>query len=420
MVGKRLNNGVAIVGAGMSKFGVFPERNSRDLFVDAFKELRKSVDKGFDPNDIGALYVGNAIGEFCERQSHISAIIPDAIGLAPKPTTRCEGACASASLAMREGILAIASGLYDMVLVGGTEKMNNLPTEGVTEALASAMDVEYEVQAGFTFPGIFAAMGTAYMDKYGATVEHFMKVGIKNHENGALNPKAHFGSSISQIMEKRAAKAAQRGQPVPHWEDEMDFLHDPKANPVIAWPMRLFDCSPITDGASCLLLVREELAKNFTDTPIYVIGTGQGSDYPLHNRDNVTSLGSAKIAAQEAYRIAGVGPQDIRIAEVHDCFTIGEIIATEDLGFFPPGEGAKSAEEGRTARDGDKPINTSGGLKSKGHPVGATGTAQVAEVWHQMRGEAGKRQVQGDIPLALTHNAGGSGCTCLVHIFERR
>lgn len=290
----------------------------------------------------------------------------------------------------------------------------------MTEALASAMDVQYEVPAGFTFPGIFAAMATAYMEKYGVTREAFMQVAIKNHENGALNPKAHFGSSIRQIMEKRVAKAAQRGQPVPHWKDEMDFLHDPQANPVIAWPMRLFDCSPITDGASCLLLVREELARNFTDTPIYIIGTGQGSDYPLHNRDDVTSLGAAKVAAQEAYRMANVSPQDIRIAEVHDCFTIAEIIATEDLGFFPPGEGAKSAEEGRTARDGDKPINTSGGLKSKGHPVGATGTAQVVEVWHQMRGEAGERQVQGDIPLALTHNAGGSGCTCLVHIFERR
>lgn len=417
---RSLNTGVAVVGAGMSRFGVFPESNSRDLFVQAFTELRGSVDKGLNPRDIEALYIGNAIGEFCERQSHISGIIPDALGLAPRPATRCEGACASASLAMREGILAIASGLYDIVLVGGTEKMTSLPTEGVTDALASAMDVEYEVPAGFTFPGIYAAMATAYMHKYGATPEHFMKVAIKNHQNGALNPKAHFGSSIESIMKKRIQKASERDQPVPNWIDEMDFLHDREANPVIAWPMRLFDCSPITDGASAILLVREELAKDFTDAPLYIIGTGQGSDYPVHNRSNLTSLGAAKAASQEAYGMAGISPQDIDIAEVHDCFTIAEVIASEDLGFFPPGEGAKAALEGRTARDGDTVINTSGGLKSKGHPVGATGTAQVVEVWHQMRGEAGDRQVSGDINLALTHNAGGSGCTCLVHIFERR
>lgn len=248
-----------------------------------------------------------------------------------------------------------------------------------------------------------------------------MQVAIKNHRNGALNPKAQFNSSLTDVMAARKARAQERGQPVPEWQTEMDFLNDPAANPVIAWPMRLFDCSPISDGAACLLLVAEEIAGNFTDRPLRLIGSGQGSDGSLLTRSELTSIGSALAAAQQAYEMAGVAPSDIKTAEVHDCFTIAELIATEDLGFFAPGEGAKAALEGRTARDGDRPVNTSGGLKSKGHPVGASGVGQVVELWHQMRGEAGERQLRGrDVDLALAHNVGGTGSTCVVHIFERR
>jgi acetyl-CoA C-acetyltransferase len=424
MVGKsrRLGRAVAIVSAGMSKFGAFRGKSSRDLFVEAFNEMMASVDKGLEVRDIEALYLGNLSSDLFEGQAHLAPIMADWVGLIPKPATRVEDACASSGVALREGVIAIASGLYDVLLVGGVEKMTDLPTERVTDTLAAASDALYDVPAGFTFPGLYAAMATAHMKRYGTKLEHFMKVAIKNHNNGALNPKAQFNSSIKDIMASRMKKAEERGQPLPQWKDEMDFLKDPQANPIVAWPMRLFDCSPITDGGVCLLLVAEDLARNFTDNPIYIIGMGQGSALSsLAERDDLTSLGAAKEAARQAYEMAGVGPQDMRIAEVHDCFTIAEIIAMEDLGFFKPGEGAKAVADGVTARYGARPINTSGGLKSKGHPVGASGAGQVVEIWHQMRGEAGPRQVPDmDIRLALTHNVGGSGGTCVVHIFERR
>ena len=410
-----------MVGAGMSKFGSFADKTSRDLFVEAFTAMVKSVDKGLDTRDIEALYVGNFSSDLFEGQGHVAPIMADWVGLVPKPATRVEDACAASGVALREGIIAIASGLYDIVLVSGTEKMTNLPTENVTDTLAAASDALYEASCGFTFPSLYAAMATAYMAKYGAGVEHFMKVGIKNHNNGALNPKAQFNKSIKDLMNSRIEKAKQKGDLAPNWQNELDFLKDPKANPVVAWPMRLFDCSPITDGAACLLLVAEDLARDFSNDPIYIIGTGQGSDHAPHEREDMTTILAARTASKQAYQMAGVRPEDIQIAEVHDCFTIAEIIAIEDLGFFEPGEGYKAAEAGLTARDGAKPVNTSGGLKSKGHPVGASGAGQVVEIWTQMRGEAGPRQVPGkDIRLALTHNVGATGGTCAVHIFQRR
>lgn len=415
----KLGRGVAIVGAGMSKFGSFKDKTSRDLFVDAFTEMVGSVDKGIEPNDIEALYVGNFSSDLFEGQGHIAPIMADWVGLLPKPAVRLEDACASGGVALREAVIAIASGMYDIVLAGGVEKMTSLPTERVTDTLAAASDVLYEVPAGFTFPGLYAAIATAYMAKYGAKEEHFMKVGIKNHRNGSLNPKAQFGS-IQDIMNARIERAKQRKEPIPTWREEIDFLKDARVNPVVAWPMRLFDCSPITDGAACVLLVAENLAKSFTSNPMHIVGMGQGSAGALFDRDDLTSISSAKIAAKKAYDMAGIRPEDVQIAEVHDCFTIAEIVASEDIGFFKPGEGYRVVEEGITARDGAKPINTSGGLKSKGHPVGASGIGQVIESWHQLRGQAGPRQVKKDLRFALTHNVGATGGTCVVHIFERR
>jgi acetyl-CoA C-acetyltransferase len=417
---KKLGRGVAIVGAGMSSFGAFPTLSSRDLFVDAFREMRKSVDKGLDPRDIETIYIGNYSSDLFEGQAHVAPLMADWVGLTPRSATRVEDACASSGVALRQGIIAIASGLYDVVLVGGIEKMTNLPIAEVTDTLATAGDVQYEIPAGFTFPGFYAAMATAYMNRYGASEDAFKRVGLKNHDNGALNPKAQFGSRISDIMAAKKAKAEKKGYPVPEWEDEMAFLCDNRANPMIAWPMRLFDCSPVSDGAAALLLVEESLASRFSDTPIAIIGTGQASDTALHDRPELTTINAAKAAGLEAYKMAGVNPSDIKVAEVHDCFTIAEIIATEDLGFFTPGQGFEAAEEGVTRRNGPRPINTSGGLKSKGHPVGASGAGQVVEIWKQMRGEAGERQVAGDIDLALTHNVGGTGQTCVVHVYERR
>jgi acetyl-CoA C-acetyltransferase len=419
MAERKLGRGVALVGAWMSKFGVHPDKTSRDLFVEAFKELRASVDRGLDPALIETIYVGNFSSDLFERQAHLAPILADAVGLVPRPAVRVEDACASGGVALRQGVMAVASGLADVVLVGGVERMTRLPTAEVTDTLGAAGDTQYEIPAGFTFPGFYAAMATAYMAKYGMAAEDLMHVTIKNHENGGLNPKAQFGS-IPAWMKGRIAAAAKKGKPLPTWRDEMEFLHDEAANPMIAWPLRLFDCSPITDGAACLLVVAEERAADFTDKPIHVIGSGQASGAALHDRPELAEIPAARLAAEQAYRMSGLAQQDVRLAEVHDCFTIAEVIATEDLGFFAPGDGYKAAVDGVTARTGARPINTSGGLKSKGHPVGASGVGQVLEMWKQMRCEAGPRQVPGDVSIGLTHNVGATGSTCVVHLFERR
>jgi len=417
----KLGRGVAMVGAGMSKFGAFQDKASRDLFVEAFDDMKASVDKEYDIRDIQSVYIGCGAGGLFESQLHLAPILADSVGLIPVASTRVEDACASGGVAIRQGILDIASGIHDVVLVGGVELMSKVDTQRATDFLALASDTLYEAPAGFTFPGLYAAMATAHMAKYGTKIENFMQVAIKNHNNGALNPKAQFNRSIRTLMESRKQKCVERGQYCIDYQTEMDFLNDPAANPVIAWPMRLFDCSPITDGAACILLVAEDIAKSFSNDPLYIIGTGQASDYALHQRQDMTAIGATKRAAEEAYQMAGVTAEDIQIAEVHDCFTIAEIVAIEDLGFFKPGEGAKAAEAGTTARDAAKPINTSGGLKSKGHPVGASGIGQAVEIFKQMRGNAGERQVPNkDLKLGLTHNVGATGGTCAVHIYERR
>ena len=417
---RRLVRGVAVVGAGMSKFGMFRDRDSKDLFTAAYKEMLASVDKGVDPMEIDALYLGNFSNDFFMHQSHWGPIISDLIGLAPKPATRTEGACASSALAFREGVFAIASGFYDIVLVGGVEEMSKRTTEEVAEGLALAT-VPYEGDVGFTFPGVFGAIATAYFSKYGATREHLMNITIKSHNNAPLNPKAQFKLSIRDIMNAKIESARKKEQPVPEWTNEKDFLRDPRANPVVAWPMHLYDCCPISDGASCMLLVAEEMAKSFTDDPIFVIGIGQGSGRGLQACDDLTYFEATRYAAQEAYGMSGLKPEDIQFAEVHDCFSIAEILHIEDLGFFKPGEGYLAVEEGLTRLDGPKPINTSGGLKCKGHPAGATGISQMYEVWTQLRCKAGERQVPiKNLRIGAAHNLGGTGGTCTFTILERR
>lgn len=420
MTKSKWSRGVAVVGAGMSKFGAFPEKTSRDLFVEAFQELKASVEKGLDPEKVQALYLGNFSSDQFEKQTHFAPILANWLGLSPVSAVRVEDACASGGVALRQAALAIASGEYDVVLVGGLEKMTDLQIAEVTEALATAADTEFEIPAGFTFPGFYAAMATAYMDAYGADRDAFYQVSIKNHKNGALNDKAQFNQTIEQIREAKKARAIKKGRPEPTWQTDIDFLSDPKGNPNIAWPMALFDCSPVSDGAAMVLLVSEDVARQFTDTPLYLIGSGQASDGALPDRATLTSIPAAVEAGKNAFEMASLTPDDIDLAEVHDCFTIAEIMATEDLGFFPRGEGWKAVVEGKTDRDGEHPINTSGGLKAKGHPVGASGVAQVVEIWKQLHGIAGERQLPGDPKIGLTHNVGGSGQTCVVNIFERR
>lgn len=417
---RKLGRGVAVVGAGMSQFDMFDDRDSKDLFTEAFSSMLASVDKGLDPRDIDALYLGNFTNDFFVNQSHWSAIISDAIGLVPRPATRTEGACASSALAFREGVFAIASGFYDMVLVGGVEDMSKRSTAEVAEGLALAA-VPYERKAGFTFPGVFGAIATAYFDKYGAGREDLMNVTIKSHNNAPLNPKAQFQTTIRDIMDGKIARAQSKGDALPQWADERDFLADPQANPSIAWPIHLFDCCPISDGGACMLLVGEEIARNFTDDPLYVVGLGQGSGRGLHAADDLTYFEATRAAAQEAYGMADLGPEDIQCCEVHDCFSIAELIHIEDLGFFKAGQGYKAVAEGMTRLDGAKPINTSGGLKCKGHPVGATGVAQLIEIWEQLRHQAGDRQVpNSNLRIGAAHNVGGTGGTSTFTILERR
>ena len=417
---RKLARGVAVVGAGMSKFGMFKDKNSKDVFTEAYSEMLSSVDKGVDPEDIEALYIGNFTNDFFVRQAHWGPVLSELIGHTPKPATRTEGACASSALAFREGVFAIASGFYDVVLVGGVEDMSKRTTEEVAEGLAMASS-NYEIDAGFTFPGLFGALATAYFAKYGATREHLMNVTIKSHNNAPLNPKAQFNASIRDLMDSRAERARQKGDPIPTWVDEKDFLRDPRANPVVAWPMHLYDCCPISDGAACMLLVAEEIARNFTDNPLCVAGIGQGSGKGLHSAPDLTYFEATRYAAKEAYEMSGLTPADIQFSEVHDCFSIAEIIHMEDLGFFKPGESYKAVEAGLTRLDGPKPINTSGGLKCKGHPVGATGIGQLIEVWKQLRGEAGARGIPNEnLRIGAAHNLGGSGGTCTFTILERR
>ena len=285
------------------------------------------------------------------------------------------------------------SGLADVVLVGGVEKMTHRSTTEVTEYLGMASDYPFEQRNGITFPGLYALMATAHMHKYETSEEQLAMVAVKNHYHGSLNPKAQMQKEIT--LEKALTSR------------------------VVAWPLKLFDCSLITDGASCVILTKPELARKYTETPVNIIGSGQAGDtIGLYERRNLTSISAAKIAARTAYGLARVNPVDINVAEVHDCFTIAEIMACEDLGFCKPGEGGKLVENDETTLGGRIPINTSGGLKAKGHPVGATGTAQVFEMYLQLTGRAGKRQVA-DAEIGLTHNVGGSGSTATVHVYRR-
>lgn len=389
LVGKPL---ATIVSAGMSKFGKLEGKYSREIFAEAAKEAFDKCPELDPKRNIEALFVG-MMGESYEHQGHTGATLLDWIGLLPLPATRIENACASSGAALRCGIFALLSGMHDIVMVGGVEKMTHRTTPEVTEFLAMASDFPFEQWNGITFPGLYALMATAHMHKYGTTEEQMAMVAVKNHHNGSLNPKAHMQKEVT--LEKTLSSI------------------------MIAWPLKLYDCSLITDGASCLILTRPEIAKKFTDTPVHIIGSGQASDtIGLYERKDLTTLAAAKAAGREAYRMAGVKPKDIDVAEVHDCFTIAEIIAYEDLGFCPPGEGGSLIEKGVTTFEGEIPVNTSGGLKSKGHPVGATGTAQAYEIYLQLTEQAEGRQVD-DTEIGLTHNVGGSGASATVHIYRR-
>ncbi len=383
---------VSIVSAGLSKFGKLEGLYAREIFAEAAKEAFDRCPRLDPKKDVQALFVGH-MGESYEHQGHTGATVSDWAGLGHIPATRTEAACASSGVALRAAINAVLSGLCDVVMVGGVEKMTHRTTAEVTEYLAMASDYPFEQWNGITFPGLYALMATAHMHEYGTTERQLAMVSVKNHYHGSLNPKAHMQKEIT--------------------------LETALSSRMIAWPLKLYDCSLITDGASCLILTKPDLARKYTDMPIQIIGTGQASDtIGLYERSSFTSLAAAQIAAKEAYGMAEVKPEEIDVAEVHDCFTIAEIIAYEDLGFCGHGEGGQLAESGETKLGGRIPINTSGGLKAKGHPVGATGTGQAYEIYLQLTGQAEKRQVK-DAEMGLSHNVGGSGATATVHVYRR-
>ncbi len=381
---------VAVLGVGLTKFGEHWDASFSNLFVEAGANALR--DAGVDGKDVEAIFVGNMSGGRFIDQEHISSLIADHSGLIPIPSTRVEAACASGGLALRQGIMAINSGMHDLVVVGGVEKMTDVLTERTTQTLATAADQEWEAFLGMTFPGLYAMMARSHMHEFGTTREQLALVSVKNHRNAMDNPYAQF-----------------------HMEITVD---DVLSSSMVADPLRLLDCSPITDGAACVVLASEKAAKKYGDSQVRIVGSGQASSsLALHNRADITLVDATINAAKEAYKRANIKPKDIEVAEVHDAFTIGEILAIEGLGFVDVGKGGRATEEGITQRDGEIPINTSGGLKAKGHPVGATGVAQAVEIVLQLRGQAGKRQV--DAEVGLTHNVGGSGGTAVVHILEK-
>ena len=384
---------VAIVGTGCTKFGEMWDKSLRNLFIEAGVAALDGA--GIGGADVEALYGGNmSSGRFIE-QEHIGSLLADYSGLSANhiPSTRVEAACASGGLALRSGVIAVASGYHDVVVAAGIEKMTDVGVGSSIDTLASAADREWEAAVGATFPGLYAMMARAHMQAYGTTREQLAHVAVKNHYHGSLNPRAQFRNKIT-----------------------IDTVIN---SPLVADPLRLYDCSPITDGAAAVVLVPAERAREFTDTPVYIKASTQASDtIALHDRRSLTTIDATVAAAERAFKMAGLSRSDIDVAEVHDCFTIAEIMAIEDLGFFEKGQGGPATLDGETAIGGKVVINTSGGLKACGHPVGATGIKQAVEIVEQIRGEVGKRQVD-EVEVGLTHNVGGTGGTAVVHILAR-
>ncbi len=383
---------VAVIGVGLTKFGELWDKSFRHLIAEAGSKA--ILDSGVSGKDIDAMYIGSMSSGRFIGQEHIGALVADCSGFSHLhiPATRVEGACASGGLAIREGYLSIASGINDVVIVGGIEKMNDVAGTSATETLATAADQEWEAFFGATFPGIYAMIATRHMHEHGTTKEQLAQVAVKNHANGVLNPYAQYQNEITLEQVLNAS--------------------------MVAYPLGLLDCSPVSDGSASVVMCAAEKAKEFTGKPVKIIGSGQASDtLALHARRDICTLDATVHAAKMAYKQAKITEKEIDLAEVHDCFTIAEICAIEDLGFIKKGEGGKSIDNKITTRDGEIPINTSGGLKAKGHPVGATGVAQIVEIVLQLRGDAEKRQIK-DAKIGLAHNVGGSGATCTVHILE--
>ncbi|MBN2198255.1 MAG: thiolase domain-containing protein [Candidatus Aminicenantes bacterium] len=380
---------VAVIGVGMTPWGELWDKSLRTNFVES--ALLAIQDAGVDKVD--SMFVGSMSSGVFVGQEHLASLLADYLGYGPIPAVRVESACASGGLAFKLGFLEVASGVSDIVLVGGVEKMTDVNGSEATYALGTAADQEYECFHGVTFPGLYALIARAHMETYGTTREQLAMVAVKNHEHGSLNPLAQFPFKITVDTVLKSV--------------------------LIADPLRILDCSPITDGAAAVVLAPVEWAKTLKKPMVKITGVGHATDtIALSDRRDITSLDAVEKAAEQAYKMSGRKPSDLSLAEVHDCFTIAEICVTEALGLFPKGRGGEAVEQGLTRLGGKIPVNVSGGLKSKGHPVGATGVAQIVELVKQLRGEAGPRQVK-DARVGLAQNMGGSGGSSVVHILEK-
>jgi len=379
---------VCVLGAGSTKYGKLDDSIS-DITLQASVGAIESA--GIESKDIKAGYISNVFG-VADKQVHLGPVVMSNLGISDRPSLSIESACGSGSVSFREAYANVAAGFYDVALVTGVEKVTHTGTEWTTTYFSYCSDFFYEGQAGASFPGLFASMARAYIHEFNATEEDFAQVAVKNHDNGLLNPKAHLRKKIT--------------------------VDDVMSSAVVASPLKLYDCCPFSDGASAVILCSEKFAKEHGGNYIEVLGSGRGgSPAALQGREHLTTIPSTKIAAEAAYKMAGITPKDVDFAEVHDCFTIAEIVDSEDLGFFEKGKGVQAVREGKTKLNSEISINPSGGLKSKGHPIGATGVGQVVEVFDQLTGKAGERTVK-NAKIGLTQNFGATGASCAVHIFQ--
>jgi len=379
---------VCVLGAGSTKYGKLDD-SIVDIALQASVSAIESA--GIEPKEIQAGYISNVFG-VADKQVHLGPVVMSNLGISEKPSLSIESACGSGSVSFREAFANVAAGFYDAVLVTGVEKVTHTGTEWTTTYFSYCSDFFYEGQAGVSFPGLFASMARAYIHEFNATEEDFARVAVKNHDNGLLNPKAHLRKKIT--------------------------IDDVMNSAVVASPLKLYDCCPFSDGASAVILCSQNFAKEHGGDYIDVIGSGRGgSPAALQGRDHLTTIPSTRLATESAYKMAGITAKDVDFAEVHDCFTIAEVVDTEDLGFFEKGKGIEAVREDQTKLNGQISINPSGGLKSKGHPIGATGVGQVVEVYDQLTGNADERTVK-NAKIGLTHNFGATGASCAVHIFQ--
>jgi acetyl-CoA acetyltransferase len=379
----------AIVGAGHTRFGVL-DAGPRALVRDAVRQALSSIDRPVEPSAFGRGYLAT-LGFGGWQIGNASTLVAEELGAPGLACTRVENACASGGFALHEAARAVASGATELAIVVGLEKMTDVSNARRRYWLGVSGDTEWERQAGLTFAGVYGLLASAYLETYGVPREALAEVAVKNHDNGALNPNAHFQKRI------------QREQAL--------------ASPRVADPLGLYDCCPVSDGAAAVVLAAPEAARRFTDTPVYLDGLGSASDHlAVQERPDILGFRASRLAADEALRQAEIPRERLSFLEVHDCFTIAELLAIEDLGFAPRGGAGALTLSGATRRDGRLPVNPDGGLKSKGHPIGATGVSQAYEVFQQLRGRAGARQVR-DATSALTHNVGGAGATAAVTIY---